>query len=227
MDKDKKQTETTREDQKSKELDSRSRSQKEDSSVGLTPPSPLFQHKFLLLFLLLAAIALGVMIYKQLAKPKVKTIMVNKQVLQKRSKDLGFITRGLTGKAVDVNTGKIVKAARIFSSNDKTVYLEIDLNLAPQGTVIDYIRYKNGRYVDHGEITLSKSNIQNVLFNWIINNLLSNARSGKWRAATYANGILSKRIDYEITGNKVSYIYPEEPIRTTDPDYRLNDVVAK
>ena len=106
---------------------------------------------FAIVLLILIAIVASLIVYKQMRKPQVKTITVKKQVIVRRSKDLGLITRGLTGKAVDVNTGKIVKAARIFSLDDKTVYLQLDLQNAPKGTVIDYIRYKNGKYVDHGE----------------------------------------------------------------------------
>lgn len=184
----------------------------------------LWHRKFLAFFILLSALLGGLLLFKQVGttKPKVRNITINKQVLQKRSKDLGYISRGLTGKAIDVNTGKVVKAARIFSSDDKTVYLELDFNTVPKGTIIDYIRYKNGRYVDHGEVTLIKANTKNILFNWVINNLLSNVRDGKWRIATYTNGILAKRITYEVTNNKVSYVYPDEPVNPTDSDYLLS-----
>jgi len=187
----------------------------------------IWKNKFIVLFILFILALGGLLLYKQIQSSKQQTrkIVVNKQVLQKRSKDLGLINRGLTGRAVDVNTGKIVKAARIFSLDDKTVYLELDFNTAPQGTVIDYIRYKNGRYVDHGEVTLMKANTQNILFNWIINSLLSNIRDGKWRVATYTNGILAKRISYEVKANKVSYVYPEESISPKDSDYLLSVVL--
>ena len=181
-----------------------------------------FSKKIIIALILLAFIVIGLVVYKQVNKPQVKTITVKKQVVVRRSKDLGLITRGLTGKAVDVNTGKIVKAARIFSLDDKAVYLQLDLQSAPKGTVLDYIRYKNGRYVDHGELTIAKNNIENVLFNWTISNLLVNLTQGKWKVATYSNGILAKRILYEISGNKVSYVYPEDPIGPNDPDYNLH-----
>lgn len=180
-----------------------------------------FSKKFIMTFVLLILVVIGLVVYKQTNKPQVKTITVKKQVVVRRSRDLGLITRGLTGKAVDVNTGKIVKAARIFSLDDKTVYLEVDLQNAPKGTVLDYIRYKNGRYVDHGELALAKNDIKNVLFNWTISNLLANLTEGKWKVATYSNGILAKRILYTISSNKVSYVYPEESISPSDPDYRL------
>ena len=177
---------------------------------------------FAIVLLILIAIVASLIVYKQMRKPQVKTITVKKQVIVRRSKDLGLITRGLTGKAVDVNTGKIVKAARIFSLDDKTVYLQLDLQNAPKGTVIDYIRYKNGKYVDHGELSIAKNDIKNVLFNWTISNLLANLTEGKWKVATYSNGILAKRILYEISKNKISYVYPEDTIEPNDPDYNLH-----
>lgn len=192
----------------------------------------LFQGKFIAVFVfgLLMIILIGLVLLKtqetQKQQTTVKKITINQQILQKRSKDLGFIQRGLTGKAVDVNTGKVVKAARIFSLDDKVVYLELDLNTAPKGTVIDYLRYKDGRYVDHGEVTLEKADIKNMLFNWTINALLAHVRDGKWKIATYTNGILAKRIAYEVQNNKVGYVYPDEKISPSDPDYQLTHVLV-
>ncbi len=201
-----------------------------DNSFLKSFASLLYQKKFALLFLFFMFVILGALslkLYKPSQKQPLtiqKTIM--KQTLVKRSIDLGIINRGLTGKAVDVNTGKIIAAARIFAPTDKTVYLELDFNSAPKGTVIDYIRYKKGRYVDHGEITLPKDNTKSTLFNWTINSLFVNTREGQWRVATYANGILAKRIVYEIKNNKLSYVYPDKPVRPTDPDYRLSNALA-
>ncbi len=185
-----------------------------------------FSKKFIITLVLLTFIVIGLVVYEQVNnKPQIKTITVKKQVVVRRSKDLGLITRGLTGKAVDVNTGKIVKAARIFSLGDKTVFLELDLQNAPKGTILDYIRYKNGRYVDHGELTIAKNNIKNVLFNWTVSNFLANLTEGKWKIATYSDGILAKRILYTISNNKVGYVYPEESVSPNDPDYHLQSAL--
>ncbi len=186
--------------------------------------------KFLILFIILILITvstIGIKIYKPLLmEPQVVKKTVIKQVLVKRSKDTGIINRGLTGKAIDVNTGKIITAARIFSSADKTVYLQLDFNNAPKGTVIDYIRYKKGRYVDHGEIIVPKDNTSTALFNWSINNLLANVVEGQWRVATYANGILAKRINYEVKNNKVANVSSDEVINPVDPDYKLANALV-
>jgi len=182
----------------------------------------------LILLILIVIIAAFVKLYSPFTKQPTtvkKTVM--KQVVMTRSKDTGIVNRGLTGKAVDVNTGKIVTAARIFSTTDKTVYLELDFADAPKGTVIDYIRYKKGRYVDHGEIVIPKDNTKSALFNWSINNLLANVVEGQWRIATYTNGILAKRINYEIKNSAVSRVFSSDLISPTDPDYKLTDALAR
>ncbi len=204
-------------------------------TIHLTPMQ-LYKDKIVavFIFVLLVITLSGLVWFKtsqQVQKtPTVKQMIINKQILQRRSKDLGFIQRGLTGKAVDVNTGKIVTAARIFSLNDKTVYLELDLNAPPKGTVIDYLRYKDGRYVDHGEVVIAKTDTKDLLFNWTINTLLAHIRDGKWKVATYTNGILAKRITYEVQNNKIGYVYPDETISPNDSDYHLtyvNSLIAQ
>ncbi len=190
----------------------------------------LSKKKFPILFVALFLITAGAITLKmyhptQKQTPQVVQKTIIKQEVVRRSKDNGIINKGLTGKAIDVNTGKIINAARVFSTQDKTVYLELDFNSAPKGTVIDYIRYKKGRYVDHGEIITPKDNVANVLFNWSINNVLANLTEGQWRVTTYANGILAKRINYEIKNNKVAYS-EEEIVKPTDPDYTLKNALA-
>ncbi len=187
----------------------------------------LSQKGYLIFFVVLALVILGLIFFQisNKANQKVKTVTINKQVLQKRSKDLGLISRGLTGKAVDVNTGRVVVAARIFSPDDKTVYLELDLLTAPKGTAVDYIRYKEGRYVDHGEVVTQREDTKNILFNWTITKIIGNSRDGKWKIATYANGILSKRISYEIKSSKISQSTSED-VSPSDSDYKLNKTLA-
>lgn len=183
-------------------------------------PGKKFELIFAVLIFILV-VAFIIKLYQPTKTPVITKRIVKKEVVQKRSQDLGLISRGLTGKAIDVNTGRIITAARIFSLDDKIIYLELDLSNAPKGTIIDYIRYKEGRYVDHGELVLNKDNLANVLFNWTINSLLSKLRDGKWKIATYTNGILSKRILYQVVNNKVSWTNNENDISSGSSDYYL------
>lgn len=185
--------------------------------------------KIPVLIVSLFIIVIGLAIYEQTiySKYRKKTVTIEKQVLVRRSIDPEIIKRELTGKAIDVNTGKIVLAARIFTLNDSTVYLELDVLHPPVGTLVDYIRYKNGRYVDNGEITISNQKTKNLLFSWSINKLLVGLTDGNWRIATYTNGILAKRVNYQIKNNKVAKIYPDVGIHSTDSDYSLQNSLAE
>lgn len=189
-----------------------------------------FENKKILLVGLILIIVIATMVsismFQSFKKPQVKKVSITKQVIKKRSKDSGIISRALTGKEIDLKTGKILTAARIFSQSDKTVYLELDLSNPPTGTLIDYIRYKEEKYVDHGEITIQDPSTDNVLFKWInTKNIFDTTREGKWRVATYTNGILAKKIEYGIINNKVSWI-KTQTIKNTDPDYRLSGALS-
>ncbi len=188
----------------------------------------LMAKRFMVVFTTLFIILVGLVVFEQtsLQKQTVKTKIIKKQVLVRRSKEPGFIYRGLTGKAIDVNTGKIVIAARVFSLSDSTVYLELDLQRPPVGTLVDYIRYKNGRYVDHGEIAVPTTDTKNLLFKWSINKLLVNVANGNWKIATYTNGILEKRIVYTVANNKLSSVNTAESVLPTDVDYQFADALS-
>ncbi len=163
---------------------------------------------------------------KQKKQAQVVKKTVQKQEIVRRSKIPNTILAATTAKIIDVKTGKVIKAARIFSVDDKTIYLALDLNKPDAGTRIDYIRYVNGRYVDHGSVKLAKANVNNLVFDWTTTNILGSRPEGKYKVATYTNGILEKRISYTVTKNKVSQV-SEEQIATTDPDYTLARLLTR
>ena len=157
--------------------------------------------------------------YKENQQTEKKTVV--KQVVVRRSKIPNVIAQATTAKAIDVKTGKVITAARIFTPNDKTVYLALNLDSAKSGTNIDYIRYLNGRYVDHGNSKLTKDLVENISFSWTNTKPLGSITEGKWKIATYTNGILEKRVNYEVQKNQITQINIEEP-NLTDPDYKLD-----
>ncbi len=186
---------------------------------------------FWLAFILFGAIVVGIIGYRwyQQAYPSKQTVTkktVIKQVLVRRSKILGVITRATTARVIDVKTGKVIQAARIFSLNDRTIYLALDLASAAPGTFIDYIRYLNGRYVDHGNVKITRDATNNITFNWTNLKSLGSIGDGKWKIATYTNGILEKRVSYLVQKSAVSYVYPEENIAPSDSDYNLSQTFA-
>lgn len=185
-----------------------------------------FAAPLIILLVLVVAGLVGYKTYQQLQSQKQagqKTVV--KQVLVRRSKIPNVIVAATTAKAIDVKTGKVIAAARIFSLNDKTVYLVLDLDNAKSGTNIDYIRYLNGRYVDHGNSKLPKDAIDNISFSWINNRSLGSVLEGKWKIATYTNGILEKRVSYVVQKDKISQVQIEDST-LADSDYRLSNALV-
>jgi len=145
---------------------------------------------------------------KSVKQAEKKTVV--KQAIVRRSKIPNVIVAATTAKAIDVKTGKVITAARVFSLDDKTVYLALDLDKPKSGTNIDYIRYLNGRYVDHGNSKLSKDLVENISFSWTNSRSLGSVIEGKWKIATYTNGILEKRVSYVVQKDKISQVEVED-----------------
>lgn len=182
------------------------------------------------IIILLVTLVGGLVAYKtslllrnKTSQAEKKTVV--KQVIVRRSKIPNTIVQATTAKAIDIKTGKVITAARVFSLDDKTVFLALDLDKPKSGTNIDYIRYLNGRYVDHGNSKLNKSLVENISFSWTNSRSLGSVIEGKWKVATYTNGILEKRVSYVVQKDKISQVEVEEPV-LADADYRLNDALA-
>lgn len=165
---------------------------------------------FILLILIVAGL-LGYKTYRQIQTQKQaekKTVV--KQVIVRRSKIPNVIVSATTAKAIDIKTGKVITAARLFTGSDKTIYLALDLDSAKAGTNIDYIRYLNGRYVDHGNAKLSKDLTDNINFSWTNTRQLGSVAEGNWKIATYTNGVLEKRVSYVVQKGNISQVQVEE-----------------
>lgn len=164
----------------------------------------------ILMILLLLVLATGGFVayrgYGQWQQQQNKKKPVVKQMLIRRSRNPNVITQATTAKAIDINTGKVITAARVFSTNDKTVYLSLDLDNPKIGTRIDYIRYLFGRYVDHGSVKVDKLQTSNLAFSWVVTRPLGSRPDGQYSVATYSNGILEKRVTYVIEKSKLSFV---------------------
>lgn len=192
----------------------------------------IFKHKFLIAFilvLLLTAIALGSRTWRYLLsftplaqnQPQKVQTTVKQEILVRRSQIPNIIYKATTAKIIDVKTGKVIKASNLFTLQDKTVYLVLDLASPKIGTHIDYIRYLNGRYVDHGEVQIDKPNTNNLTFKWGITKPVGSFPDGKYKIATYTDGILEKRVNYTVSKGNLGSVNIEDNISPNDPEYYL------
>lgn len=199
-----------------------SSSDKKGITTRVTRLTMLFQSRYAAIFIVLLLAGVGLIGYKtyQETQNKLAKKTVVKQVIVRRSKIPNIIVKATTAKAIDVKTGKVITASRVFSLADKTVYLALDLDSPKIGTSIDYIRYLNGRYVDHGNVKIARAGTKNLNFNWTNTKPLGSVGDGKWKIATYSNGILEKRVTYTVTKGQVRDVH-EELVLATDLNYKL------
>ncbi len=129
---------------------------------------------------------------KQKTQPK-KTVMV-----KTRSKTPGIIKQVATAKAIDVKTSLPIQPTNKFTTKDKYVYLSLVLNNPTAGTRIDYVRYINGRYLDHKSVKLASPGMKALAFDWAAKTT-ANRPVGVYRVRTYTNGILEKRANYTVS----------------------------
>ncbi len=125
-------------------------------------------------------------------KSSVKLVKIN---VAPRSKAPGLINAAITAHGFNPKTGAAVKPTKYFSPKDKQVYLLMNVNKPKVGSHIEYVRYLQGKYLDHRSIKISQANWKYAYFGW-------NAKPGKehkkgvYRLRIYTNGVLEKKINY-------------------------------
>jgi len=100
-----------------------SSSNKENLNMRVTRLRMLFQSKFTIVLVVLVIFTAGLLGYKSYQqynaqKMAIKKTVTKQQVLVRRSKIPNVIVNATTAKAIDVKTGKVIQAARVFSLND-------------------------------------------------------------------------------------------------------------
>ncbi len=124
-----------------------------------------------------------------------------------RSVAPGVITQVATAKSFNSN-GSPVNPTSKFTTKNNQMYLIASLKGAKPGQKIEYVRYLNGKYVDHRSVTLSKNILGYVYFGW-------STKPGKsfpigiYRTRVYTDGVLEKRVNYMVQKDgSLSFVNP-------------------
>lgn len=126
-----------------------------------------------------------------------------------RSKIPGMIVQGVPAKEIDPISGKPLMPTQQFFANEKIIYLTIALNNPKTGTKIEYVRYLNGKYLDHRSITIEKEKTLYANFNWSLNNPLATHLTGDYKVKLYTNGVFERAVEYKIN-RRLAYLYHGE-----------------
>ncbi len=124
-----------------------------------------------------------------------KTSPTTQKVVMPRSKAPGIVTAALTAHGYNSKTGSAIKPDKYFAPKDPQVFLLMNVNKPKVGDRVEYVRYLQGKYLDHRSIKVAQANWKYAYFGW-------SAKTGKehkkgiYRVRVYSNGVLEKKLNY-------------------------------
>ncbi len=126
-----------------------------------------------------------------------------------RSKTPGIILQGVATKNID-EKGQPIDQTEQFSIKQTPVYIVVKLQTPSVGTKIEYVRYLNGKYLDHKSITINQTHAQYTNFQWHLKSPLATHLPGTYLVKLYTNGVFEKSVNFAISrtvagGYELSY----------------------
>lgn len=110
----------------------------------------------------------------------------------------GLILKAEMTKRLDTKTGQGLDAATVFSPNEPAIYMAMSVDKPVKGTKFEYVRYLNGKYVDHKSINMAQNATQYASFGWKLKSPSARHPAGDYRVKLYANGNFEKELTYQV-----------------------------
>lgn len=111
----------------------------------------------------------------------------------------GIVTDVVAAKSLNLKTGEAVGPTSTFGAKDKTIYAVMTLKDPKVNTKIEYVRYLNDKFLDHGSLTVKKATTNNVSFNWTLKKVGALHPVGSYRVKVYTNGSYERDVTYTVT----------------------------
>jgi len=110
----------------------------------------------------------------------------------------GMILGVTTTKSFDPKINKGGVGVTSFATKDPEVFAVLEVNKPPKGTKFEYVRYFQGKYIDHGSLTTTKSGVDYVSFNFNLKTVASKRFPGTYLVKLYTQGNFEKEISYQV-----------------------------
>lgn len=129
-----------------------------------------------------------------------KTTAINRASVKPISKTAAkkIILSARTTKEVDPRTGIGKRTVTVFSTKSPVIYVSLAVARPPLGTKFEYVRYFNGKYIDHGSLETSKNAMKNISFSWKLKDINSRHLAGNYRVKLYVNGNFEKEVAFTV-----------------------------
>lgn len=107
-----------------------------------------------------------------------------------------MILTAKTSKTLNLKTGAAGIETTTFSARDPVIYVAIQVNKPVLGTKFEYVRYLNGKLVDHKSLATTRPSVEYVSFSWKLKDAKSKHLAGSYRVKLYTNGNFEKEVSY-------------------------------
>ncbi len=134
--------------------------------------------------------------------PKVQSLLKptrNAITIERRSVKPGIVAEVVFAKSIDLQTSKPLVLSSTFVKTDEDIYMVLTLNNVSVGTRIEFVRYRNSKYVDHGSVEIVKPKAQYTNINWMAKPPLGKRPAGEYLIKVYTNGKLETASSYTVT----------------------------
>lgn len=112
---------------------------------------------------------------------------------------VSMILTAKTTKTLDPKSGAGGVAATTFLTKEPVIYLALQVNKPIKGTKFEYVRYFNGKYIDHKSLATTIDKVDYVSFSWKLATVNSKHLVGNYKVKLYTNGNFEKELTYQVS----------------------------
>lgn len=121
-----------------------------------------------------------------------------KPVITLRSKKPDVISKVVFAKSIDTKGRPVILGSK-FGKKEEEIYMLVNLKNVKEGTKIEYVRYRNGKYLDHRSLEVTKANAGFASFNWKLQTPPGVRPAGNYLIKVYTNGKLETATTYIVS----------------------------
>ena len=148
-----------------------------------------FAHVALLVVLIVALAGVGFLVYRH-------NHSATSSTAKSSAKNSAIITDLQFSKAVD-GKGAPLSSTTQFSTTDPTIYAVVTLKNPAKNTRLEFVRYRNDKFVGNGSLKVAKDGAGYAGFMWNAKTSKAHPR-GTYKVKVYTNGRFERSATYTV-----------------------------
>jgi len=108
----------------------------------------------------------------------------------------GSVVSVVSAKSYDSHRNVASEVTSSFSPTDRQIVLGVTLQGYPAGSRCEFVRYLNGKYLDHGSVPVKKPTANTVFFTWTLTKPGVSHLPGPYRIKVFVNGRYARELTY-------------------------------